>query len=338
VVLDVRTGEVLAMVNQPSFNPNNRSERRGDRYRNRAVTDVFEPGSTIKPFSTVAALISGKYRPGTFIDTAPGFLAVGNSTVRDIRNYGSINIATVIQKSSNVGISKVALSLPRGELARTLSQVGFGTATASGFPGESSGFLASPRRWRDLETATLSFGYGLSVTALQLAQGYSVLAADGWRRRVSFLRVEDVVALQRDAERVLPADAVRQVRQMLELAVNEGGTGTRARVPGYRVAGKTGTVRKSGVGGYKEDRYLSLFAGMAPASDPRLVMVVVIDEPGSDAYYGGEVAAPVFARVMADTLRLMNIAPDSLGEVPSRVAHVHAAARHASQTANDERL
>lgn len=308
VVLDVRSGEVLAMVNLPAYNPNRPGERRSDRYRNRAVTDVFEPGSTIKPFTIAAALESGQYWPTTPIDTSPGLFKVGRKTIRDIHNYGHIDVATVIQKSSNVGASKIALSLEPRRLWSVFSGMGFGVTTGIGFPGEASGQLPSYQHWREIERATLSFGYGLSVTALQLAQSYAVLAADGQLHPLSLLRVATAPA----AKRVLQQKTASNLRVMLESAVNEGGTGTLARVAGYRVAGKTGTVHKTGPGGYAADRYLSLFAAIAPVSQPRLAVVVVIDEPGGTDYYGGLVAAPVFSKVMAGTLRLLDVAPDNL--------------------------
>jgi cell division protein FtsI (penicillin-binding protein 3) len=304
------TGEVLAMVNQPSFNPNNRRDRDGRHFRNRAVTDVFEPGSTIKPFTIAAALKSGRYKPGTAVETAPGTFKVGNNTIHDTRNYGRIDVATVIQKSSNVGVSKIALSLEPQQLWLMLSNVGFGSVTLSGFPGESTGRLSDYHSWYEIERATLSFGYGMSATALQLANAYAVLARDGVYRPVTFIYGNNANTAQ--PQRVMQQRISRQLRSMLESAVGDEGTGSRARIPGYRVAGKTGTVRKSGVGGYQEDRYTAVFAGMAPASKPRMVMVVVVNEPSNGEYYGGHVAAPVFARVMFDALRLMNVAPDDL--------------------------
>ncbi|WP_126453502.1 peptidoglycan D,D-transpeptidase FtsI family protein [Sulfuriflexus mobilis] len=314
VVLDIKTGEVLAMVNQPAFNPNNRRNLRGDRYRNRAVTDVFEPGSTMKPFTIAAALESGKFKASTQIQTAPGHYMLGANTVKDSKNYGLIDVATVLQKSSNVGASKMALALTAEQQWDMLNRVGFGEITSSGFPGESSGLLTEFRKWRDIDRATLSFGYGLSATLLQLAQAYSVFATDGYQRPLSLQRVDDIEAVTANQQRVMDEDVAIQVRHMLERVVEPGGTATRAAVPGYRVAGKTGTVRKSGIGGYVEERYLSLFAGLAPVSHPRLVMVVMVNEPSNGDYYGGVVAAPVFANVMAGALRLLNIAPDALPE------------------------
>ncbi|MGB5261211.1 MAG: penicillin-binding transpeptidase domain-containing protein [Gammaproteobacteria bacterium] len=308
VVLDVHSGEVVAMVNQPSFNPNNRQQRRSSKMRNRAVTDVFEPGSTMKPFIVAAALESGRYRPDTPISTSPGWYRVGVNTVRDVHDYGQLDVTGVIRKSSNVGISKIALSLPPASIWELLSELGFGTPTLSGFPGEVSGLLPHYSGWNSIETATLSFGYGLSATPLQLAQAYAVLASGGIRRSISFLRAGEAA----EERRVLPERIARQVRDMLESATGPDGTAPQARIPGYRVAGKTGTIRKSVAGGYAEDQYLAVFAGMVPASNPRLVMVVMVDEPSAGKFYGGQVAAPVFARVMAGALRLMAVPPDDL--------------------------
>jgi cell division protein FtsI (penicillin-binding protein 3) len=306
VVLDPLTGELLAMVNRPSYNPNSRAQRYGPHYRNRAVTDVFEPGSTIKPFTVAAALIAGQFRPDTPLDTTPGLLRVGRHVVRDLRNYGVISPATVIVKSSNVGASKLALGIPPSSLWALLSGVGFGAATGSGFPGESMGNLSHYDGWGDIHRATLSFGYGLSGTALQLARAYAVLANGGLLHRVSFVKGRETEV----GSRIVPKRVANVVLRMMEGVVADGGTGHRAAVSGYRVAGKTGTVRKAAAGGYAKDRYLALFAGIAPASAPRLVVVVVIDEPRGDAYYGGEVAAPLFAEVMAGALRLLAVAPD----------------------------
>lgn len=316
VVLDARTGEVLAMVNQPSYNPNNRADRVSSRYRNRAVTDVFEPGSTIKPFTVAAGLESELFRPTTRVDTAPGYFKVGKYTVHDMRNYGVLNVATVLKKSSNVGATKLALSLPPETLWNAMERAGFGRTTGSEFPGESTGILTHFSRWSRIHQATLSFGYGLSVTPLQLAQAYGVIASGGYLRPVTFLPGEGV----RKGRRVLSRSTANQTRRMLTSVVSEGGTGRRAHISGYRVAGKTGTVHKSTAGGYAEDRYLAVFAGMAPASAPRLVMVVVIDEPAGSEYYGGQVAAPVFAEVIGGALRLMGIAPDDHSGTVARIA------------------
>ena len=317
VVLDTATGEVLAMVNQPSYNPNNRTRWHPSTLRNRAVTDLFEPGSTLKPFTIAAGLETGQYRPNTPIETTPGFYRVGANLVRDVHNYGALDVTGVIRKSSNVGSAKIALSLDKQVFWSLLHRLGFGSLTASGFPGEASGLLVNHRRWRPIEVATLSFGYGLSVTPLQLAQAYGVLAADGALRPVSFLKLEKAPR----AEPVLSARTAQDVRVMLEEAVAPEGTAPAARVAGYRVGGKTGTVRKSIAGGYANDRYLSVFSGLAPTSRPRLSVVVMINEPNNGDYYGGKVAAPVFSAVMAGALRFLNVAPDALPQTPDEVPH-----------------
>ncbi|NOX76280.1 MAG: penicillin-binding protein 2 [Gammaproteobacteria bacterium] len=324
VILDVQTGEVLAMVNQPAYNPNNRSGVNRSHLRNRAVTDVFEPGSTTKPFTVVAALESGRFTPDTLVDTSPGRFRVGRKTIHDFRDYGLIDVSTVIQKSSNIGASKLALSISPERLWGTLAGVGLGAGTGSGFPGESSGLLADFATWRDIERATVSYGYGLSVTALQLARAYAALATDGRPLPVTFLRrdPDELAELKEDLaamyEPIAEPGNLRRVRDMLERVVQKGGTGTQAAVPGYRIAGKTGTVKKSGVGGYVEDSYMALFAGIAPASNPRLAMVVMVDEPRGEKYYGGAVAAPVFAKVMAGALRMLDIPPDDLQPGPGQ--------------------
>ena len=312
VVLDTLTGEVLAMVNQPSYNPNNRTRWHPSTLRNRAVTDLFEPGSTLKAFTVAAGLETGQYLPDTPIDTTPGFYRVGGNTVRDVHNYGPLDVTGVIRKSSNVGSSKIALSLDKQVFWSLLNRLGFGTLSASGFPGEASGLLVNYRRWRPIEVATLSFGYGLSVTPLQLAHAYSVFA-DGEIRPVSFLKQDkrprgDQIISQRTAE---------NMRAMLEEAVGPEGTAPAARVAGYRVGGKTGTVRKSIAGGYAHDRYVSVFSGIAPLRQPRLSIVVMVNEPSNGDYYGGKVAAPVFSKVAAGALRFMNVAPDGLDGTPA---------------------
>lgn len=322
VVLDVNTGEVLAMVNQPAYNPNNRGDLTSERMRNRTVTDVFEPGSTIKAFTVAAALESGKFRPDTPIDTGSGFLRINSRlTVRDVHNYGRIDVARVIQKSSNVGAATMALAIKPEQLWGMFNRVGLGMVTASAFPGEAAGLLTDCGRWRETERATLSYGYGLSVTALQLAQAYAALAADGRLHPATLLPVGSGV---RDEQQVMSPQIARQVRAMLELAMGKDGTGSRGAVPGYRVGGKTGTARKVTAGGYSDSRYMALFAGFAPAQTPRLAMVVVIDEPQGNEYYGGQVAAPVFGRVMSGALRLLDIAPDDLESLGVKLADVTA--------------
>lgn len=306
VVLDIQTGAILAMVNQPSYNPNNREKGDSEYYRNRAVTDVFEPGSTLKPFTMIAALSSGKYTIHSLVDTNPGSLQLNQYTVHDSRNYGVIDLPTIIQKSSNVGASKIALSLPKQQLWEILFQVGFGQLVHSGLPGEVTGHLNHYNDWYHAEHATLSFGYGISVTALQLAQAYATLGNGGIRPTVHM--IQQTTATH---SRVFSIEVAKQVISMLETVVQPGGTGAKAQVLGYRVAGKTGTVRKTSVqGGYTESDYLALFAGLVPASKPRLAMVVIIDTPRGESYYGGDVAAPIFGQVMTDAVRLLNIPPD----------------------------
>ncbi|MEN8169464.1 MAG: penicillin-binding transpeptidase domain-containing protein [Pseudomonadota bacterium] len=310
VVLDVQSGEILAMVNQPGYNPNNRKVLAAERLRNRAVTDVFEPGSTVKPFTVAAGLDSGKFRPSTMIDTSPGSLKLASFTIRDIKNYGKIDVSTVIQKSSNVGASHIALELEPEQLWDQFVRVGFGYDTGSGFPGEAAGLMNAHQDWRKVERATVSYGYGLSVTALQLTRAYAALAADGVLRPASFLKLaEDEIPAGTE---VITPQVAQAVRTMLERVVHKGGTGTRAAVSGYRIAGKTGTTRKVGSAGYNEDNYIAVFAGFAPASRPRLAMVVMVDRPDDGEYYGGVVAAPVFSRVMQGALRMMDVAPDDV--------------------------
>ena len=308
VVLDVRTGEVLAIANQPSFNPNDRGDRSSRRFRNRAVTDLLEPGSTMKPFTVAAALQAGIVQPDSIVDTRPGFLKVGRHTVWDHRNYGVIDVRKVIKKSSNVGAGKLALALRPGDLWHMFHQVGFGISTGSRFPGEASGTLTDFVDWRKVHRVTLSFGYGLAATPLQLARAYAAFGNGGVLPEVSFLKTDGMSS----ASPVISPTVAAQIRGMLEEVVEPGGTGRRAQVAGYRVGGKTGTIRKSEAGGYSQDRYHSAFAGLAPMSDPRLSVVVVIDEPGGDAYYGGAVAAPVFSGIVEGSLRVLGIAPDDL--------------------------
>ena len=308
VIVDVRSGEILAMVNQPAGNPNNRAELQGELLRNRAVTDVYEPGSTMKPFAVVLGLESGKWKPGTLVNTAP--MRIGRYTVRDTHNYGTIDVTRVISKSSNVGASKIALSMPAERLWHLYRNLGFGSVTGMGLVGEQPGVLRHFSKWAEIGHANHSFGYGFSLTILQLAQAYTVLAADGVRRPLTLFK-RDQPLDPADEQRVLAATAVQQVRTMMELVVTKEGTGFKAHVPGYRVAGKTGTARKLSHGRYI-NRYFALFAGMAPASDPRLVMAILIDEPRGSAYYGGTVAAPVFGATMGRALRLLNVTPDDL--------------------------
>lgn len=308
VVIDTKTNEVLAMANMPSYNPNQRVTDSDGRYRNRAVTDVFEPGSTMKSFAVATALESGKYTPETIIKTSPGWMMVRGHTVKDTENHGTINISEVLKYSSNVGVSKIIMSLPPDRLWHLLNKVGLGAPTQSGFPGEVSGELPYHRHWDPFVLSTFSFGYGLSVTALQLASAYSVLANHGIKKPISLLKVEQPPK----GERVLPDDVARQVVTMLESVVEPGGTATKAHVNGYWVAGKTGTSRIVGPRGYEWNHHNAAFVGMAPASRPRLVIAVYIHDPQKISYYGGIVAAPLFARVMRGALRILDIPPDHL--------------------------
>lgn len=307
VVLDATTGEVLAMASQPSWNPNSRTPAPPALRRNRAATDAYEPGSAFKPFPIAVALETGEWRPRTLIDTKGGVLKVGATTLKDEKDFGLIDVTTVLTKSVNTGSAQIALSLDRAVLWESLARFGFGSRTGSGFPGEQSGNLPHYQRWRSINTATISYGYGLSVTTLQLAQAFAVLAADGVRHDLSLVPTGGAVR----GERVLSPRTARELRGMMETVVSLEGTASRAALRGYRVAGKTGTARKIAAGGgYDAERHRAIFAGMAPATDPRLVTVVVIEEPSLGRYHGGDVAAPVFAKVMQGALRLMDVAPD----------------------------
>jgi cell division protein FtsI (penicillin-binding protein 3) len=306
VVLDIATGEVLAMVNQPSYNPNDRSQLSAQRYRNRAITDILEPGSAIKPLVVAAALESGAYRPDSRVDTSPGFIQVGAKLIEDSENMGRIDLATLLSRSSNVGATKLAMSLEPELLYEVLSRFGLGRLSASEFPGESAGLLSHYSNWRPISQATLAYGYGLSLTPLQLAQAYAVLGAGGVLRPVSLLRVTEAPI----PRRVIEPEHAAAVLAMLETVVAPDGTGRLASVPGYRIAGKTGTSRKFAPGGYAEDSYTAVFAGIAPASRPRLAVVVIVDDPSAGEYYGGKVAAPVFAEVVNGALRILAVPPD----------------------------
>lgn len=317
-ILDIATGEVLAMVNQPSYNPNDRSQYAVSRYRNRAITDILEPGSSIKPLVIAAALETGQYGPASRIDTSPGWVRVGAKRIEDHHDLGHIDLTTVLARSSNVGITKLAMELEPEHLWKTLERFGIGSLTSSGFPGESAGLLSHHNHWKPISQATLAYGYGLSLTPLQLARAYATLGAGGVSRPVS------LVALERapEGERVVSAETAAAVLAMMEQVVAPGGTGAKARIDAYRIAGKTGTTWKFAAGGYSEDKYLSIFAGLAPASAPRLAAVVVIDEPGGGAYYGGDVSAPVFAAVMTEALRLLAVPPDDVAGPAERTPGV----------------
>lgn len=308
VVVDVNTGEVLALVNQPTYNPNDGRDKVPQRYRNRAITDIFEPGSSLKPLIVAAALESGDYVADSSIDTSPGYLQVGVKKIEDSENLGRIDLGTVLARSSNVGASKIALSLEPEQLWAVLDEFGLGRPTGSGFPGESAGIFSHFGNWRDISRATLAYGYGLSVTPLQLAQAYAAIGSGGLLRPVSLVRLNE----PQFPRRILREDTARAVLDLMEEVVQPGGTGGRAAVPGYRVAGKTGTTQKATAGGYSDKRYTATFAGLVPAGKPRLAVVVVIDEPGNGEYYGGVVAAPVFANIVAGATRILAIPPDDM--------------------------
>jgi len=304
VVLDVNTGGILAMVNVPSHNPNSGVRSAAEARRNRAVTDVFEPGSVIKIFAMAAAMEAGLAEPTQVVDTTPGFVEVAGHTIRDVRNFGALSIAELLAKSSNVAIVDLVLKMDARHLWGVYSRFGFGSVSGSGFHGESAGVLRDHERWRKLEQATHAYGYNLAVTPLQLARATAAIAAGGRLRQPTFLLANGSPPMS-----VLDPVLAEQLSRMMEGVIEPGGTGTQAAIPGYRVAGKTGTSRKVGASGYS-DRYVASFTGFAPASKPRLVVTVVINEPAGEAYYGGQVAAPVFARVMAAALRLFNVPPD----------------------------
>lgn len=317
IVLDVHSGEVLAMVNEPGFNPNNRASLRSSVFRNRVVTDVFEPGSTLKPFTAAAALESGKFYSHTLIDTGGGMLTVGRNTIRDTQSHGLLSVAQVIEKSSNIGAARIALAIGNNSLREMFSKAGFGTITGISLPGEVAGRMNPPSNV-PIELATLGYGYGISVTPLQLARAYSVLANGGQLKSVSMLKRETPV----QGERVMSEQTARQVRNMLEQAASQNGTGVTAQVAYYRVGGKTGTAHKLVNGEYAKNSYIASFAGFAPASNPQLVMIVMVDEPQGSTYFGGQVAAPVFSKVMAGALRLLNIPPDHLNNPARRTAEL----------------
>ncbi|MGD8323106.1 MAG: penicillin-binding protein 2 [Gammaproteobacteria bacterium] len=323
VILEPRSGEVLAMVNQPTFNPNDRAQRvAAEIYRNRAVTDIFEPGSAFKPFVIAAALESGEFRADSVVDTTPGYVQVGAERFEDPRNLGPITLTTLLARSSNVGAVKLALELKPEDMWAALSRFGIGQLTGSSFPGESAGVLHDAEHWRPVGQATQAFGYGLSVTTLQLARAYAAIANDGMLPGVTLL----ADAAQPPPQRVISRSTAADLLAMLEVVVSPEGSGFRAAVANYRIAGKTGTARKAGVGGYSDARHTSVFAGLAPASDPGIVVVVVIDEPGGEAYYGGDVAAPVFANIAAGALRALAVSPDALdADAPTVLAHARVA-------------
>ncbi len=308
VVLDVNTGEVLAAANQPSYNPNDPSQRSGAKIRNRAFVDLFEPGSTIKPLTISAALEGGQYTNQDIVDTSPGFLNVGGFKIKDARNYGWLTLGRILKKSSNVGMSKIALSLDVDELWATFDRFGVGQPTPIFFPGEPDGVLKHSASWSKADQVATSYGYGLSVTVLQLARAYAAIANGGDFLDVSIIKKQDEPLTQQ----ILSPAVAKEVSRMLESVVEPGGTGERARVNGYRVAGKTGTAILSNRGGYEGERYRAMFAGFAPASNPQVAIIVMLSDPSNGQYYGGQIAAPVFSNVMAGTLRTLNILPDDV--------------------------
>ena len=307
VVLDAKTGEVLALVNLPTYNPNNRVRLAGAQLRNRALTDTYEPGSTLKPFTAALALEKGKFRYDTLIQTAPGSMTIDGRTIHDAHVHGALTVAQVIQKSSNVGAAKLALSMPREEMWSMFDSLGFGTPLKLGFPGEVGGRLRPAKSWRPIEQATMAYGHGISVTLVQLAHAYLAFARDGDLVPLSLTKMDTPPLAGKP---VFSAQTAHEVRAMLELAVLPGGTAPKAQVAGYRVAGKTGTAHKLEGGAYA-NKYVASFVGFAPVSDPRLVVAVMIDEPSTGVYFGGDVAAPVFSQVMTGSLRALGIEPDA---------------------------
>lgn len=307
VVLDAKNGDVLATVSQPGFNPNNRKEFNSRNYRNRAMMDSFEPGSTVKPFVVAAALDGGYVDPNVLIETH-GIYHLGRNVVKDVHNYGTLDLTHVLQKSSNIAVTQIAMTMSPVYFWTVYSKLGFGTSAGVGFPGEASGSLLDYQNWHEFDQATLSFGYGVSTSILQLARAYTALADDGIVHSVTLLKRDE----DPDAQRIFKPETARKVREMLEHVISKEGTAYQARVEGYRVAGKTGTVKKATVGGYTDDKYLSVFVGMAPASNPRFIIAIVVDEPTTGQYYGGLVAAPAFSKVMAGALRVYGVEPDGM--------------------------
>ena len=306
VMLDATSGEILAMVNQPSYNPNDRSNMQASQFRNRAFTDVFEPGSTMKPFTVMAALETGKYSPSYTIDTNPGHIFVAGKMIPDPVNYGLMDLTKIIYKSSQVGISKLALQMEPSLIRDMYFRAGFGQGSGVGFPGESIGVLPNRVQWRPVERVTFAYGYGLNVNAVQLAQAYGVIASEGKLKPTRIIKQREEVAVQQ----IVDPYIARQITTMLKKVVEPGGTAIHAQIPAYPVAGKTGTAHKVGKLGYVDDKYTALFAGFAPAENPRIVAVVIINEPPSDGdYSGGKSAAPVFARVVEEALRILRVPP-----------------------------
>tara|TARA_R110001592_G_scaffold140266_5_gene361056 strand:- start:21844 stop:23562 length:1719 start_codon:yes stop_codon:yes gene_type:complete len=310
VILDVKSGDILAMANQPSYNPNNRSTIDVSHLRNRAITDVFEPGSTMKLATIAAALESKKYTLKTELDTSPGFIRLGKKSIRDHRDYGVLSLMDIIAKSSNVGTSRIALSLSGDVVWDMFYRLGFGQGTGIGFPGESIGQLPDSSSWRPIEVATMSYGYGMNVNALQLAQAFMIYGNGGIKYPLSLVYREKVLEGEQEGEQVFAGAISTDLKTAMQAVVAKGGTGTRAQLPLYDVGGKSGTVHSVGKHGYEKSQYKAIFAGVAPADKPEIAMVVIIDAPAGAEYYGGEVAAPVFSRVVDGTMRLLNVRPD----------------------------
>jgi cell division protein FtsI (penicillin-binding protein 3) len=315
VVVDVKTGEVLALVNSPSYNPNNRRGVSSHRFRNRAVTDVFEPGSILKPVAVISALEFGSFDVDEMINTSPGYMRVGGRRVQDSRNYGKLDMRGILQHSSNVGITKLALSMPKEHLLETFYNLGFGSDTGLGLVGESSGVFGDRIRWSKFELATLSFGYSLSVTTVQLARMYATLGNSGRSLPLTILKQDEVI----EGEQVISSSTAGKLLEMMESVLKEGGTGLKAAVPGYRIAGKTGTARIASNGSYGSD-YVGSFGGIGPASDPKLAVVVLINDPAGDYFYGNDVAGPAFATIMGNSLQLLNIPPDGYNQQNTVIA------------------
>ncbi|WP_354624419.1 penicillin-binding transpeptidase domain-containing protein [Psychromonas sp. MME2] len=309
VVIDVKSGEIYAMANYPSFNPNDREQYQPYKLRNRAITDTFEPGSTVKPLVVASALVNGKADIDEVIDTSPGWMHIGGRRVRDGKNLGKIDLAMILKKSSNIGVSKLALRLQPDQLQQTFANFGFGNDTGIALIGESVGRLPLRKRWSDFELATMSFGYGITTTTLQLAKAYAILGSGGVEYPISILKNTSPAV----GEQVIPRQIAREVVAMMEGVSQKGGTAPQAKVEGYRIAGKTGTSRKAEAGGYGDD-YVAVFAGLAPISNPRFAIAVMINEPQGDRYYAGDVAAPVFSAVMKSALLLTHIRPDDENE------------------------
>jgi cell division protein FtsI (penicillin-binding protein 3) len=305
VILDAKTGEVLALVNQPDYNPNNRAAVTGRQTRNRSVTDLFEPGSTMKPFTVAAALDAGIVTPATMIETGP--LKIGGWTINDSHPMGPLSVAQVISKSSNIGTARIQLAMSAERMGTLYRELGFGVGPRTGFPGEAKGQLRPWNKWRPVEQATMSYGHGISVSLLQVARAYTVFTNEGQLLPLALMR-QDARPIGKP---LVTPDSAREVTRMMEMATQAGGTAPRAQVPGYRVAGKTGTAHKAEAGGYAEHKYVSSFVGFGPASDPRLIVAVMLDEPAGVRYFGGDIGAPVFSAVMGAALRMMAVAPDA---------------------------